>query len=50
MVFANLLQFIKALSGRKWTDQEVSEDLAFLQDELQASFDQLTCALITKLT
>lgn len=42
MVVAKLLQFIKALSGRKWTDHEISEDLAFLQDELQASFDQLT--------
>jgi V-type H+-transporting ATPase subunit H len=42
MVVAKLLQFIKALSARKWTDQEIVEDLSFLQDELQASFDQLT--------
>jgi V-type H+-transporting ATPase subunit H len=44
MVVAKLLQFTKALSGRKWTDQEIVEDLAFLQEELQASFDQLTYA------
>ena len=42
MVVAKLLQFVKALAGRKWTDQEIVEDLSFLQDELQASFDQLT--------
>ena len=42
MVVAKLLNFTKALSGRKWTDQEISEDLSFLQEELQASFDQLT--------
>ena len=44
MVVAKLLQFTKALSGRKWTDQEIQEDLQFLQDELQASFDKLTYA------
>ena len=49
MVVAKLLQFIKALSGRKWTDHEISEDLAFLQDELQASFDQLTYFPIIKI-
>ena len=42
MVVAKLLQFVKALTGRKWTDQEIVEDLCFLQEELQASFDQLT--------
>jgi len=42
MVVAKLLQFTKALAGRKWTDQEIVEDLEFLQEELQASFDQLT--------
>ena len=42
MVVAKLLHFTKSLSGRKWTDQEILEDLQFLQDELQASFDQLT--------
>jgi len=42
MVVAKLLQFTKTLSGRKWTDNEISEDLEFLQSELQASFDQLT--------
>lgn len=42
MVVAKLFQFTKTLSGRKWTDQEIIEDLAFLQDELQARFDQLT--------
>jgi V-type H+-transporting ATPase subunit H len=42
MVVAKLLQFVKVLSARKWTDREIVEDLSFLQDELQASFDQLT--------
>ena len=42
MVVAKLLQLVKSLSPRKWADQEITEDLTFLQDELQASFDQLT--------
>jgi len=42
MIVAKLLQFTRALSSRKWTDQEITEDLDFLQDELQASFDKLT--------
>jgi V-type H+-transporting ATPase subunit H len=47
MVVAKLLQFTKALSGRKWTDEEIVEDLEFLQSELQASFDQLTYSFHT---
>jgi V-type H+-transporting ATPase subunit H len=42
MIAANLLQFVKSLSTRKWTDPEITEDLDYLQQELQTSFDQLT--------
>jgi hypothetical protein len=42
MVVAKLFDYIKAMSGRKWTDQEMIEDINFLNDRLQESIGQLT--------
>ncbi|EJF62445.1 ATPase V1 complex subunit H [Dichomitus squalens] len=42
MLVAQLLPFAKNLSGRKWTDEDIVEDIQFLRDELSARFDSLT--------
>jgi hypothetical protein len=42
MVVAKLNDYIKAISGRKWTDQEMIEDIDFLNERLQESIGQLT--------
>lgn len=43
MLVAQLLPFAKSLCGRKWTDEDVVDDIQFLRDELKANFDSLTC-------
>jgi len=42
MLVAQLLPFAKSLSTRKWSDEDVIEDVQFLRDELTARFDSLT--------
>ncbi|KAI5124066.1 hypothetical protein M0805_003893 [Coniferiporia weirii] len=42
MLVAQLLPFAKSLCGRKWTDEDIVEDIQFLRDELKANFDSLT--------
>ncbi|KAI8998886.1 ATPase V1 complex subunit H [Trametes punicea] len=42
MLVAQLLPFAKNLSGRKWTDEDITEDIQFLRDELSARFESLT--------
>lgn len=42
MLVAQLLPFVKSLSTRKWTDEDIVEDVLFLRDELKARFDSLT--------
>lgn len=42
MLVAQLLPFAKSLCGRKWTDEDIVEDVQFLRDELKARFDSLT--------
>ncbi|EIN07746.1 ATPase V1 complex subunit H [Punctularia strigosozonata HHB-11173 SS5] len=42
MLVAQLLPFAKNLSTRKWTDEDIAEDVAFLRDELNARFQSLT--------
>ena len=42
MLVAQLLPFAKNLSGRKWTDEDIVEDIQFLRDELSARFESLT--------
>ncbi|KAI0085440.1 ATPase V1 complex subunit H [Irpex rosettiformis] len=42
MLVAQLLPFVKNLSTRKWTDEDIVEDVQYLRDELTARFDSLT--------
>ncbi|KAL5511416.1 VMA13 [Sanghuangporus vaninii] len=42
MLVSELLPFVKSLCGRKWTDEDIIEDVRFLRDELNARFDSLT--------
>ncbi len=48
MLVVQLLPFVKSLSTRKWTDEDIVEDVQFLRDELKANFDSLTyaCSLV----
>ncbi|KAG9226035.1 hypothetical protein CCMSSC00406_0008697 [Pleurotus cornucopiae] len=42
MLVAELLPFVKNLCTRKWTDEDIIEDIQFLKDELTANFQSLT--------
>jgi V-type H+-transporting ATPase subunit H len=42
MLVARLLPFAKNLSTRKWSDEDIVEDVQFLQDELYTNFQSLT--------
>jgi V-type H+-transporting ATPase subunit H len=42
MLVAQLLPFAKNLAARKWSDEDVPEDVQFLKDELDARFQSLT--------
>ena len=42
MLVAQLLPFVQNLSARKWTDEDIIEDVQYLRDELKARFDSLT--------
>lgn len=42
MLVAELLPFVKNLFTRKWTDEDIIEDIQFLKDELTANFQSLT--------
>jgi len=42
MLVAQLLPFVKNLSSRKWTDEDIVEDVQFLKEELTANFQSLT--------
>ena len=42
MLVAQLLPFAKSLATRKWTDEDILEDIEFVRDELNARFDSLT--------
>lgn len=46
MLVAQLLPFAKNLSSRKWTDEDILEDVKFLRDELTLNFQSLTLVLI----
>jgi V-type H+-transporting ATPase subunit H len=43
MLVAQLLPFVKNLATRKWSDEDILEDVQFLGDELNARFESLTC-------
>jgi len=47
MLVAQLLPFVKNLSTRKWSDEDIVEDVHFLRDELSARFESLTCVMFT---
>lgn len=42
MFTSKLLPFITSLQSRKWSDEEIVEDLDYLQDELKTRLDGLT--------
>jgi len=42
MLVARLLPFVKNLATRKWSDEDILEDVQFLRDELEARFESLT--------
>ncbi|KDE02395.1 V-type H+-transporting ATPase 54 kDa subunit [Microbotryum lychnidis-dioicae p1A1 Lamole] len=42
MLVAKLLPFVKTLASRKWSDDEIKEDVEFLVEELTKSFEGLT--------
>jgi V-type H+-transporting ATPase subunit H len=44
MLVARLLPFAKNLSTRKWSDEDIMEDVQFLHEELKARFESLTYA------
>lgn len=50
MLVAQLLPFVKNLSTRKWSDEDIVEDVNFLRDELSARFESLTCVAFKLLT
>ena len=47
MLVAQLLPFVKNLSARKWTDEDIVEDIVYLRDELNANFESLTCVYLS---
>lgn len=47
MLVAQLLPFVKNLSTRKWSDEDIVEDVQFLKNELSARFESLTCVVST---
>jgi len=42
MLVAELLPFVKNLCARKWSDEDIMEDIQFLRDELTTNFQSLT--------
>jgi V-type H+-transporting ATPase subunit H len=46
MLVAQLLPFVKNLSARKWSDEDIIEDVNFLRDELSARFESLTYVVL----
>ena len=42
MLVVKLLPFVNGLATRKWSDEDIVEDVQFLKDELKANFDSLT--------
>jgi V-type H+-transporting ATPase subunit H len=42
MLVAQLLPFSKNLSTRKWSDEDVLEDVQYVRDELERNFESLT--------
>jgi len=50
MLVCQLLPYVKNLAGRKWSDEDILEDVQFLKDELNNRFQSLTYVRVTFLT
>lgn len=50
MLVAQLLPFAKNLATRKWSDEDIVDDVVFLRDELNARFESLTYVHVLDLT
>lgn len=50
MLIAKVLPYVQTLQGRKFSDEEIKEDVDFLADELKKSFEGLTCAPTSRLS
>lgn len=48
MLVSQLLPFVKNLSTRKWSDEDIVEDVQFLRDELSARFESLTWVVLIR--
>ena len=42
MLVSQLLPFAKNLCTRKWSDEDILEDVQYIRDELNARFESLT--------
>lgn len=42
MLVQKLLPLVKSFATRKWSDDEVVDDIKFLKDELEARLENLT--------
>ena len=42
MLVTELLPFIRNLSTRKWSDEEIPDDLTFLKEQLTKNFESLS--------
>ena len=49
MLVAQLLPFAKNLSARKFSDEDILEDVHFVRDELTTNFQSLTWVHLSKL-
>lgn len=45
MLVAHVLPLVQSLKSRKWSDDEIVDDIQFLHEELKKSFDGMTCVL-----
>lgn len=45
MLVAKVLPYVQTLQGRKFSDDEIKEDVDFLVEELKSSFEGLTCVV-----
>jgi len=47
MLVAQLLPFVKNLSQRKWSDEDIGGDVQFLKEELTTHFQNLTYVFLS---
>ena len=49
MLVAKVFPYVQTLQGRKFSDDEIRDDVEFLVDELKSSFAGLTCVACSRL-